>query len=140
MSQQTKHTPLNRFTLSACAVAMIVAFIAGAPLWANTNEQAKNDTKPMPPEQMDHSKMDMDMDMHSMSMTGDVDYDFAASMRKHHQTAIDMSQAELKNGKNPQMLQMAQDIITAQKKEIAAFDQWMGMHKEATMGAMPKSD
>lgn len=136
MSQKTKHTPLNRFTVSACALAMTGAFIASTPLWANTNEQAKNDTKSIPAEQMDHSKMDM----HSMSMTGDADYDFAANMRKHHQMAIDMSQVELKNGKNPQMLQMAQDIITAQKKEIATFDQWMRMHKEATMEAMPKSD
>lgn len=77
--------------------------------------------------------------MDGMSKTGDVDYDFCSQMRKHHQMAVDMSEAELKNGKNPQLLQIARDIISAQKKEIAIFDQWMKAHKETTTGRMPKS-
>ena len=54
-----------------------------------------------------------------MSMTGNSDIDFAMMMRIHHQGAIDMAQAELKNGKEPQMRKMAQDIIAAQKKNRA---------------------
>lgn len=68
--------------------------------------------------------------MGGMSMTGDVDYDFAANMRMHHQMAVEMSQAELKNGKNPEMLRMAKDIIAAQKKEIAVLDQWIKANKK----------
>lgn len=86
----------------------------------------------MPSEQMDQSKMT------GMSMTGDVDYDFAANMRKHHQMAVDMSRAELKNGKNPKMLKVAEDIIAAQNKEIAVFDQWMEAHSKAMTKTMPK--
>ncbi|PMV97108.1 DUF305 domain-containing protein [Pseudomonas sp. GW456-12-10-14-TSB6] len=85
---------------------------------------------------MDHSKKDGMKDMGGMkhmegiSMTGDVDYDFAANIRMHHQMAVHMSQAELKNGKDPQMLQVAKDIIAAQKKENAVFDRWMKAHKK----------
>ena len=41
-----------------------------------------------------------------------------------------MSQAELKNGKNPQMLKLAKDIVAAQKKEMAFMKQWMDAHKK----------
>ena len=66
--------------------------------------------------------------MSSMAMTGNSDVDFAMMMRIHHQGAIDMAQAELKNGKEPQMRKMAQGIITAQKKEIAQFDKFLAKH------------
>lgn len=66
-----------------------------------------------------------------MSMTGDVDYDFAVNMRKHHQMALMMAQAELKNGKDSTMLAMANKIIVAQKKEIAELDQWIAVRDKA---------
>jgi hypothetical protein len=46
-------------------------------------------------------------------------------MKVHHQGAIDMAQAELASGKDPQLRGMAQNIISAQKKEIKEFDDWM---------------
>lgn len=63
--------------------------------------------------------------MSAMAMTGNSDVDFAMMMRIHHQGAIDMAQAELRDGKDPQMRKMAQDIIAAQKKEIAQFDKFL---------------
>jgi uncharacterized protein (DUF305 family) len=66
--------------------------------------------------------------MSSMSMTGNPDVDFAMMMRMHHQGAIDMAQAELKNGKEPQMRKIAQGLLAAQKKEIAQFDQFLAKH------------
>lgn len=66
--------------------------------------------------------------MTSMAMTGNPDVDFAVMMRMHHQGAIDLAQAELKNGKEPQMRKMAQSIIAAQKKEIAQFDSFLAKH------------
>ena len=66
--------------------------------------------------------------MASMQMTGKPDIDFAMMMRIHHQGAIEMAQAELKDGKEPQMKKMARDIIAAQKKEIAEFDKFLAKH------------
>lgn len=68
--------------------------------------------------------------MDGMSMTGDADYDFAANMRKHHQMAVDMSEAQLKKGKDADMLKMAKSIIAVQKKEIAELDRWLAAHKK----------
>jgi uncharacterized protein (DUF305 family) len=123
MSLQAKHTRSNRSIGLPRVVAMVLA-ITVVPALTTAHEPEKNDKTSMPGEQMDHSGMG------KMSMTGDVDYDFAANMRMHHMKAVEMSQAELKNGKDPQILQMAKDIIAAQKKEIAAFDQWMREHKK----------
>ncbi len=69
--------------------------------------------------------MDMQQKMSTMKSSGNVDVDFAMMMRVHHQSAITMAEAELQNGKDPQMRVMAKDIIRAQKKEIAAFDKFL---------------
>ena len=67
--------------------------------------------------------------MESMQTTGDTDRDFAMMMKIHHQGAIDMSEVELKSGKDPKMRAMAKGIIEAQKKEIKEFEQWLAKHK-----------
>jgi uncharacterized protein (DUF305 family) len=75
--------------------------------------------------------------MSSMPMSGDTDMDFAMMMRAHHQGAIDMAQVELRDGKNPQMRKMANEIIAAQKKEIAEIDRFLATHHHAD-GSMKK--
>lgn len=63
--------------------------------------------------------------MSSTRMTGNPDVDFALMMREHHKGALSMAEAELKNGKDAGMRQMAKSIIAAQKKEIAQFDAFL---------------
>jgi DUF305 family protein family protein len=46
--------------------------------------------------------------------TGDVDRDFVAMMTPHHQGAIEMAQAVLRNGHNEQIRRLAQEIIVTQ--------------------------
>jgi hypothetical protein len=53
--------------------------------------------------------------------TGDVDRDFVAMMTSHHQGAIEMAQAVLRNGHNEQIRRLAQEIIVTQQQEIAAM-------------------
>lgn len=132
MPQQARINPSSRAVVTACMLTIATAMMTMIPTGVNALEPAKNEAAAKPADQMDHSKMD------GMSMTGDVDYDFAANMRKHHQMALVMSEAELKTGKNPQMRQMAKDIIAAQKKEIATFDKWIAAHGEPTTKAVPK--
>ena len=51
--------------------------------------------------------------------TGNADRDFAASMIPHHQGAIDMARVQLRNGTDPDLRKMAEEIIRAQEAEIA---------------------
>jgi uncharacterized protein (DUF305 family) len=132
----------NPFRTRLSVGILVMAVLLGlASSGAIAHEPPKTDgAMPMSTDAMDHSKMAGMSGMDDMSMTGDVDYDFAANMRKHHQMAIDMAQKEVKNGKNPQMVQTAKDIIAAQAKEIAQFDEWLKSHKMSAPSAMPKTN
>ena len=84
---------------------------------------------------------DMHNSMMGMKSSGNADIDFAMMMKIHHQGAITMAEAQLKDGKDKQMLAMAKDIIRAQKKEIAVFDKFLAKRGETGMkmggSAMP---
>ena len=63
-----------------------------------------------------HKSMDI-------KFTGDADKDFLAAMIPHHQGAVEMAEVVLQHGKNLKIRQLAQEIITMQKKEIAEMKQ-----------------
>lgn len=65
--------------------------------------------------------MDAMMSAIPMMSTGKPDADFLLMMIPHHQSAIDMAQVELKLGKDHPTQVMAQQIIDAQKTEIATM-------------------
>ena len=138
-----KNFSFTNSALGACTAAMFASVVISAPANSASHTKEKGDSRSMQSGSMDHPAGAKDArpakQMDGMSMTGDADYDFAVNMRMHHQMAVDMSAAELKEGKSPQMLRMAKSISAAQKKEIAAFDQWIARHpKQVTAGA-PKS-
>jgi uncharacterized protein (DUF305 family) len=54
----------------------------------------------------------------------DPDLDFNQLMISHHQSAVDMAQAELAYGTNRQLQDMARQIIRAQQQEIQQLQQW----------------
>ena len=91
-------------------------------------DKMQSTDKPSPSMAMKQSMSGMMKGMQEMPLSGDTDRDFAAMMKMHHQGAIDMAQAELASGKDPQLRKMAQGIISAQKKEIKEFDDWMKKH------------
>lgn len=66
---------------------------------------------------------------HEMTMDlgpADADYDlrFIDSMIFHHQGAVNMAEEVLQKSQRPEMKQLAQNIITAQKQEIEQMKQW----------------
>lgn len=73
-----------------------------------------------------HQMMDK---MNAMQMSKDPDNDFAMMMMMHHQGAIDMANAELKDGKDATLKEIAQMMITAQTQEIAQLDAFLQGHQ-----------
>lgn len=135
-SNVTHSKSLRSWVLSAtCAVGLMSALVVPTAVHA---QPAKGDA-PMaahtaPAGGMSHGSDMKDMmkgmsdKMAGMTMTGNHDVDFAQMMRIHHQGAIDMAEMELKNGKDSSMRKMAQEIIKAQKKEIATIDRFLAKH------------
>lgn len=78
------------------------------------------------------SMQEMHQKMASMPMSGNQDHDFAMMMRAHHQAGVDMAEAELKHGKDPQMKQAAKKIVADQTKEIKKLDAWLAKHPAPT--------
>ncbi|MBE7183306.1 MAG: DUF305 domain-containing protein [Methylobacterium mesophilicum] len=72
----------------------------------------------------------MDQSMTAMQMTGKPGMDFAAMMIPHHQAAIAMAKSYIESGDNdPELVKMANEIVTAQEREIAMLNAWIAKNK-----------
>lgn len=80
-----------------------------------TNEKPSN-----APGMMDHGMMMMD---HSSMVTSEEA--FVVNMIPHHQEAVDTARLVVAKGENPELKKLAQNIITAQEKEIAMMNGWV---------------
>ncbi len=96
----------------------------------------------------DSRKMSKPMDMMMKSLEGksgaEFDMAFTKSMIVHHEGAVDMANAALKNTTNENVLDLARDIISSQTKEIDMMKGWLGtstmmMDHEGMGGMMKKS-
>jgi uncharacterized protein (DUF305 family) len=71
--------------------------------------------------------------MHGEMMLGIADpiadMAFARGMLPHHVGAVDMAEVQLKYGKDPEMLKLAQQIIDAQQPEIEQMQSWIAANK-----------
>lgn len=57
--------------------------------------------------------------------TGDAfDKEFLSQMIVHHQGAVEMAKAVLATSKRPELIKLANDIISAQTKEIEMMQEW----------------
>jgi Ca2+-binding EF-hand superfamily protein len=63
--------------------------------------------------------------MEGMEMRGEPNADFALMMIPHHQSAIDMAEAYLEHGDDPELTNLANEIIAAQQAEIEFLQNWL---------------
>jgi uncharacterized protein (DUF305 family) len=76
----------------------------------------------MSPKQM--RGMGMMMDPQQLANQEPFDEAFIDAMIPHHQSAIEMAQVALENSDNPKIERLAQNIISAQQREIEQMTQW----------------
>ena len=87
-------------------------------------------------EEFGTSQVPMDMSMGEMKSMGMMmnpedlakkdpfDKAFIDSMIPHHKSAIEMANVALKESKNPQIREISEDIVSAQKREISQMMRW----------------
>jgi uncharacterized protein (DUF305 family) len=76
--------------------------------------------------------------MNANKPIGNTDHDFSHMMIAHHQGAIDMSEIELRDGKDATMKAMAAKIMADQKKEQGDFDKAAGRLDGSAKNYTPK--
>ena len=65
------------------------------------------------------------MEAMAIEPSGDPDIDFARAMIGHHQGAIEMARVALEYGEDPDLRQLAEEIIEAQEGEIEFLEGWL---------------
>ena len=68
---------------------------------------------------MGHDMMGMDGDTSKLESADPFDPEFLNLMIPHHEGAIGMAKVELEKGKDPELREIAQQIIDAQEREIS---------------------
>lgn len=68
-----------------------------------------------------HQAMDLEF-------SDNADIDFARGMIGHHQGAIDMALIVIEHGQDPDLRQLAEEIIAAQEAEIEFLRNWIAAH------------
>lgn len=111
---------MKKNSIFAIIAVAIIAIIGGGIYWIN-----KDDDKS---EVVNSSvSVDMDSDMYKMysALNGEY-YDrmFIANMIAHHQGAVDMAELALTSAKHQEIKDMANNIISAQTKEIDEMEAW----------------
>jgi uncharacterized protein (DUF305 family) len=76
----------------------------------------------MSPQQM--QSMGMMMDPQQLAHSEPFDRAFIDAMIPHHQSAIEMAQVAHRESENPQIKELAENIVSAQQKEIEQMQQW----------------
>jgi uncharacterized protein (DUF305 family) len=107
--------------------------IATVILFAACNEQAqKKEEHSKMQNQATESKnvmmqaMDSSMRaMHQVKQKGNADYDFVAIMIPHHEGAIVMAEALIKQGKSPTLIKFGEKVIRVQKAEIEKLNNFL---------------
>jgi uncharacterized protein (DUF305 family) len=113
-------SPLRVATL---LILISAAAVAGLP--QHTASHISNATTSSDWSDLEASMERMHVTMASIAPSGDSDADFVRLMLPHHQAAIDMAKTQLLYGKDPQMRQLAQEIITDQQSEIELMQHWL---------------
>lgn len=67
-------------------------------------------------------------DLRGVALTGDADYDFLRYMLVHHEAAIGMSDIMREQGTDPELTDLASDILRAKEEQMALMSQLLQQH------------
>jgi uncharacterized protein (DUF305 family) len=110
------------------ALSLVIGILIGKGL--DARRMGPYGSHRMPDGMMMSNSGDMSSMMHDMNAalvgkTGDAfDKEFLIQMVVHHEGAVDMAKKVLEVSKRPELIKLANDIISAQTKEIQMMNTW----------------
>ena len=122
----------NKKLFTIIPVVLVLAVAGGALYYGLRGNTTKSNPNGMAGMDMsgstnNDSLVDTNSDTYKQyaAMTGETyDRNFIANMIAHHQGAVDMAKLALANAKHQEIKSMANDIISAQEKEITDMTSW----------------
>ncbi len=118
----------NKNTIIVGIVCLIIGSFIGSQFFPKNTEHTMNDGSKMAGDM--HTEMSMDSMMKDMSSSlegkaGDeFDREFLKQMIVHHEGAVVMANQVLEISKRPELIKLANDIVSAQTKEIDMMEDW----------------
>ena len=95
-----------------------------------SQDSAVNEKEP-PPSPATNAYMDAALAMHrdmAVNYQNDADKDFAATLEAQHRGATAIAKVELQYGHDPQMRELAEQVLAARERESALIKAWRAKH------------
>ncbi|HAT68582.1 MAG: hypothetical protein A2481_02565 [Candidatus Yonathbacteria bacterium RIFOXYC2_FULL_47_9] len=122
---ETKNNVLITGLLSLI-LGLIIGYVTGTSSY-RSSETTKGDY-PQDKGTDDYTSMHGEMNGMTLGLSGkmgdEMDKAFLNEMIVHHEGAVEMAQALLKETKRPELLKLGNDITTAQTQEIQMMKEW----------------
>lgn len=113
------------YGLGGVIIGLVVMSIIGSFGRMNMMHRMDRDMMKMDHGSMSMGSMMMDMNKSLEGKTGDeFDKAFLSEMITHHEGAVSMAKKVLETSKKPELIKLANDIISAQNKEIEMMKAW----------------
>ncbi len=116
---------MNKSMLLAAAIVMPALLLSAQTARAEDMKGMAMKSATSPADKAFADSMKTMMSGMHVKPTGKPDEDFVRMMIPHHQGAIDMAKVEIQYGTDPELRQLATDIVAAQDKEIAQMKAWL---------------
>ncbi|MFT3856898.1 MAG: DUF305 domain-containing protein [Aquabacterium sp.] len=118
---------LPRLVLLCGALAVSCATHVGIAQAASNDPNPQTSTPT--PATVEQAMKDGMQAMQAIPISGDVDKDFAALMKAHHEQAVKMAEVEVRDGRSPELKAMARKMIRDQKREVDMLGKWLQEHR-----------
>ncbi len=109
----------------ALIIGLIIGFAGASVFHKDVISTTTDTTHQMPDGSMMHNEMSNMMSGLTGKTGDDFDKVFLAEMIMHHEGAVDMAEAALKDAKHQEIKTMANTIISAQTSEITQMKTWL---------------